>query len=546
MLHAVRLDSGEAGIDYSDLGRKWRSALGQLGFLAGHLTRGHRDGADPRLEHVVLGVEGLTARPYEITPNGRRLVRSDDLPAQQECFLRALVGYRIPSVLEPHYRCQPFSPLHFVLEIFHTLNRRGTEDVISFQEMALLVQRGTAEEGADFVAERIETFRASRAQSAGSLALFDRQAYEVAVSEDWPGTPSDRVASRANTLNDYADLTLRYLKATGLFKSKGRGIALAAERAQLATRVREEGFATLDDDSYLRQLWTGAGLPTDDRSGAVSVIEDLVSQLQRSGAEPDVGRLQQLDIGALAETRHRLEGQVRLMGEEAYAAQQVAQLDEILGWMDAILARGRATLPDGTKITVPRNETPAYLEWVIWRAFLALNSLQNKPWDARRFHIDQDYLPIGPAPGGGPDMVFVFSDATLVVEVTLTSSSRQEAAEGEPVRRHVARYAEDDNAVRPVYGLFIAPVIDTNTAHTFKNGDWYMQDDTKINLHIVPLRPVDFRRFFEASSARISDAPARLQQLLAQCRMEANQDAPRWKQTITRLTEQMAESLTKS
>jgi len=67
--------------------------------------------------------------------------------------------------------------------------------------------------------------------------------------------------------------------------------------------------------------------------------------------------------------------------------------------------------------------------------------LVNKPWDARRFKIDQDFLPVGTAPGNGPDIVFEFDDMVVVVEVTLTSSSRQEAAEGEPVRRHVAKYS---------------------------------------------------------------------------------------------------------
>ena len=47
-------------------------------------------------------------------------------------------------------------------------------------------------------------------------------------------------------------------------------------------------------------------------------------------------------------------------------------------------------------------------------------------------------MPIGCAPGNGPDLIFEFENYVLVAEVTLTDSSRQEAAEGEPVRRHVA------------------------------------------------------------------------------------------------------------
>ena len=68
-------------------------------------------------------------------------------------------------------------------------------------------------------------------------------------------------------------------------------------------------------------------------------------------------------------------------------------------------------------------------------------------------------------------MVFEFADFLLVVEVTLTESSRQEAAEGEPVRRHVADIAEEQKAIggKAVYGLFLANRIDSDTAETFRS-----------------------------------------------------------------------------
>jgi len=499
VLYATRLVA-QSNQDHSDLGRKWRSALSQLGFLASHRSRGHQQGVDLRLESLVQGISGLSGRPYEITPSGWRLVNSKDLIAQQECFLRALTAYRIPSPLEPRYRNTQFSPLHFVLDIFRALEERSIERVLSFQEMALFVQRSTAEDSADAVAERIYTFRVARTNHAGSLTSFVRTAYEHAILEDQPDTPYDRIASKANTLVDYADLTLRYLKATGLFNSKGRGILVARERSQLAEYVRKERLTTLDDRSYLRQLWHGASLPTDERSAAIAVVRDLDDQIRQRGVTPTIADIKRLDDVGLQEARLELEGQLRLLNEREYARQQAAQVDEITSWMDAILTRGRATLPDGSILSIPKGEMPAYLEWIIWRAFLAFNSLENEPWDARRFQIDQDNLPIGTAPGSGPDMSFVFKDAIIVVEVTLTSSSRQEAAEGEPVRRHVAQYAEDDLIGKSVYGLFIAPEIDTNTAHTFKSGDWYRRDDSKINLHIVPMRLEDFRDLFKARS----------------------------------------------
>ncbi|MFZ4525558.1 MAG: AlwI family type II restriction endonuclease [Chlorobium sp.] len=60
---------------------------------------------------------------------------------------------------------------------------------------------------------------------------------------------------------------------------------------------------------------------------------------------------------------------------------------------------------------MPQSEAPAYFEWILWRAFLAINSLNNKPYDARRFNIDQDFLPVGTAPGNRPDLIFEFHDS---------------------------------------------------------------------------------------------------------------------------------------
>lgn len=49
------------------------------------------------------------------------------------------------------------------------------------------------------------------------------------------------------------------------------------------------------------------------------------------------------------------------------------------------------------EIRCPQSEAPAYFEWALWRAFLAINHLQNKPYEARKFNIDQDFMPVGTA-----------------------------------------------------------------------------------------------------------------------------------------------------
>ena len=112
---------GEA--DVSDLGRKWRSALAQLGFVVIHLKHRQKKGIDPEIEPFVVDFPDLTGRPYEITPNGFRLIMAESVAEQQECFLRALTAYWIPSIFEPRYKFPPFSPLRFVLDILLKLEK---------------------------------------------------------------------------------------------------------------------------------------------------------------------------------------------------------------------------------------------------------------------------------------------------------------------------------------------------------------------------------------------------------------------------------------
>ncbi|MBI5409996.1 MAG: AlwI family type II restriction endonuclease [Nitrospirae bacterium] len=173
------------------------------------------------------------------------------------------------------------------------------------------------------------------------------------------------------------------------------------------------------------------------------------------------------------------------------------------------------------------------------RTTLAIDSLTNKSYEARRFKVDQDFLPVSPAPGGGPDLIFEFEDFVVVVEVTLTESSRQEAAEGEPVRRHVAELAMQYE--KPVYGMFLANRIDSNTAETFRIGVWYNRDDTRMRLDIIPFTLAQFKVFFEAMFKSRNVQVSAIRALLDACGTSRKDlHAPEWKVEIAQAVQNKA------
>ena len=515
----VSLDRGHAE-DVSDLGRKWRAAMTQLGFLVPELRSTSKN-----LDQSWIG------RSFTLTANGRRLIASETVPAMQECFLRSLAAYRIPSVLEPRYHVEQFSPLRLTLAIMMELDQRIGDSRLDFMELAVIVQVSHGGDSPESIVNRIIEFRTQR-ESSDAKRRFDNEAL-VEVS---------RVNGlAASTYRDYADCNIRYLKATGIVLSQGRGIAIVPEKRVLVAQLIEQPLVPMTPREYLVGLCAGAALPTDHRASAEIVLDDLVERARARGLTFNLAGRPRTDVADISILRYELEELIAEDKEIAYAADQVNLVEEISEYLRLIAERATtATLPNGQSIFVPKSEAPAYLEWATWRAFLAMNELVSKPYECRRFKVDQDFLPIGTAPGGGPDLIFEFDSYVLVVEVTLTESSRQEAAEGEPVRRHVADIALDHSnrgTGKPIYGLFLANKIDSNTAETFRIGVWYFSDDSRTQLDIVPITLTSFRDFFDAVVQSHAQGHTALLRTLnaATAKRDMPGGAPAWKTEVDQL-----------
>lgn len=510
---AFRRLLGECGVvslgedSTNSVGRKWRSAMGKLGFIY------------PDLRRNLGPAQNLIGQVDLITPAGWTLIRAETVAAMQECYLRAMV-----TPLEPaDYRT--FSPLCWTLALLLELEHRGEEASVSFIEMARIVQTTNPLDGISETVDRILDLRVRR-NAAERKRPFDRMIYEQGAEE---------LGCKPHTFNDYADMNMRYLKATGMVQSKGKGIALVPEKRTLAIALTQELLTNKPIIELYQSLCTGTELPTDNATVAYQVLEDLLQQLHQYGITYSIAG-KPLDTPAhINQVRYEIEELIAEKKEEIYATEQADNWQEIAAYMDLIASRrDRMRLNDEIEIRVPRTEAPAYLEWSLWRAFLAIDTLANKPYEVRRFKIDQDFMPVSTAPGNGPDLIAEFEDCVIVIEVTLSESSRQEAMEGEPVRRHVADLMLHYD--KPVYGLFIANRIDSNTAETFRIGVWYTRDDERLDLHIVPFTLAQFSSFFKAIFAAGSVSPQAVIDLMIECEeYRRDCEAPAWKTAISQV-----------
>jgi len=439
----------------NSVGRKWRSAMGKLGFIYPEITK-------------ELGFTQNDLGPLDmITPAGWNLVRAGTVPAIQECYLRAMA-----TPIFPTNEGTTFSPLCWTLALLLELEHRGEEAAVNFIEMALIVQTTNPTDGIQKTADRILELR-NRKNLSSHKRQFDSKAYENAAAE---------IGKVASTFRDYADMNIRYLKATGMVQAKGKGIALMPEKHAIAVALTKTLLSNAPLLELYRALCNGMILPTDNAKVAYQVLEDLLGQINKYGIAYSVVGKPLNTPAQINQVRYEIEELISEKKEEAYAAEQANQWQEIAAYMDLIAShKDRLKISEDVEIKVPKAEAPAYLEWSLWRAFLAIDTLANKPYEVRRFNIDQDFMPVSTAPGNGPDLIAEFTDCVVVIEVTLSESSRQEAMEGEPVRRHVADLMLEYD--KPVYGLFIANRIDSNTAETFRIGVWYTRDDERLDLH---------------------------------------------------------------
>lgn len=487
--------------DTSDVGRKWRAALMQLGFL----------------KHAEAD------NPFTVTSNGIRLINVNTLPAEQEVFLRALLAHQIPSEIED-FPEPIFSPLRIVLEVLAKLESENLEAKISKDEMASIVQVTRRIEDVDNAVNKIKEYREQLSQI--RVARDKRQfvnAYRDNVATTLTGQSS-------GTLNDYADSNFRYLKLTGLFIENGSSLKIAVHKQTIFEQILLEPWRPIPSVDYLNVLWSGAILPTDNAVKAIEAIQATATLLQNNGEQITLPELRFLNQQDLSHLRLNLEEDWLKVLEKRFASNQVNEWEDILEYLKAL------TRPIRRGSKIPQGEGSAYFEWVLWRAFLAINHLQNAPWEARRFRIDEEFYPLGHASGGGSDLIFEFDDFVIVGEVTLSSSTRQEAMEGAPVRKHVADmvdyYAEKG---KRVYGLFMANTIDTNTAETFRLGVWYQQDDRKMDLEILPLTLEQFITIFENGFNGVQRRIdyRMFEELINDCREVCSTlDAPSWKQFI--------------
>lgn len=517
LLNEKGIIQNEEGKDESGShARKWRLMFAKNGFIYPQIKK--KDG-----KQVDLGPVD------DITPFGRMFLKADTYAAVQECYLRAMSVEQFPMPDGKRY----FSPLRWLLAIMLELEKRTGSSELSRIEFALWGHTTNPSYNLSEVVDHILDLRGRRSV-APAKRTFDRK--EIAER----GKCYDK---KSDNFLDYSDMNMRYLRISGVLQRKGRGLIIVPAKHVLAEKLAK---STASEEVLIEQyeiLCKGAPLPTDDITIARTILDDLIKQMKERHIVFDISDLPLTTPTEVNIARQRLESILAQTDEIQYAADQCNQWKEISDYMELLIKGGGKTVYDeDSAIEVPKDETPVYLEWTLWRAALAIDHMLNKPYEVRGFKLDSDFMPVSAAGSGRGDLYCEFNDFTILTEVTMSTSSRQEAMEGEPVRRHVSDAVLKYN--KPVYGMFIAIKIDTNTAETFRHGIWYAKGDVKQRLDIVPLTLEQFKSYFVAMFEKQQAKPEHLRDLILECETKRDVlNAPDWKQYINAVVMQREQEI---
>jgi hypothetical protein len=440
MIKAGLVDSERVTGD--DGGRKFASAFKQLGFVT----------------------DWSQGQSWEVTPVGKLLL--EHLELQETIFLRQLLKYQIQSPLESDSRTNGFHLRPFRL-LLRFLLRMHQEKLIGLTrtEIGMYVIR-LLDEDDDKAFEdaivRIKVYREAYDRINGKVAktVFARERLKEVASQ---------VGLDYGTLKDYADSNGRYALMSGLLALRGNKLTIAETKVPFVDALLADGSTLMPDATYLEKFYDPnyPPLPADDiifvRYEIKTLQERIKEVAQSINVAPNIPipdddttllKLQAYEINL----RNRLR---EVQEIQFYHMQRTPEaIDEIEDLLESIESGGFASY------------APAYLEWAIWRLFLAMNDLVGEISNTRGFQIDENMNPVHHAKGGAADLTFTYRDFKLVCEMTLANGSRQFAMEGEPVTRHVFK-AIEASGDKPVYGVFVAKRLDPNTIDAFHNARYW-------------------------------------------------------------------------
>ncbi len=338
---------------------------------------------------------------------------------------------------------------------------------VSKTELALFGMQLTSYRDYDTIKSKIENFRSRTRNRERDISYkqyisheFENELRSVYADEITANRIMTRestevditrfLATKKNNHRDYADASIRYLRATTLFSFdiKTNKIRVAKDKVDevsfICSEVNPVPYQYSDTQDYKNYLFSAKNIQllTDDRS----LLLNKISKINEDYAH----RLRDVELNQLKDAYDEL----RATKVEALVQSEISTLHTYEPYADIVEVYEKISKREIV-------EPPLFLEWNTWRAFTMLDDGEING----NFHIDDEGMPLYTAAGNMPDIECRYQDFKVAVEVTMSSGQRQYEMEGEPVARHFGNMKR--NTDQDVYCIFIAPTLSPATVAHF-------------------------------------------------------------------------------
>jgi hypothetical protein len=427
------------------------------GELAGDLAFKARD----RINRAPQSLGLIDLKPtIRLTEAGAALI---DSKFPQEALLRQMLKFQFPSIYHvdnsDRYHVKPYLEL---MRFVHEL--KGLSKV----EIALFVMQLIDYRKYDETKEKIENFRNTWQRHPRNISYnqyvddnFEREIRFIYADEISKNNVSTRessevsvskfISTKKSNQRDYADASIRYLRATGLFtydatKNKVKVIKdKETDVEYLLENIERAPFSYTSSSEYKEYLFnpTNIKLLSDDKK----LLLDKLANYTEITDELRVSEIINLKELLVQFQKEKVED---ITEAEINLLKNYEKYNDVVNIFEKIQSRGMV-------------DRPLYLEWNTWRAFNMLDDGQIKG----NFVVDDEGMPLYTASGNKPDIECQYTDFEINVEVTMSSGNRQYEQEGESVARHLGIKARETD--KDVYCIFIAPVISGATLAHYYN-----------------------------------------------------------------------------
>ena len=269
-------------------------------------------------------------------------------------------------------------------------------------------------------------------------------------------------SKRHDTIQEYGDTFTRIIKATGIVSFKN-GIAQLKYKGLWEEFFKE---VALEENIFMKssveEYTTYEENLLSDFFKNISV--DAIFDITKNNQEITIqNTVEKLGVSSKKEVKEKLVNMVNDEFEkfikEKYPKEKVI---EILSMFS-----DRANDKKIKEETESSASVPTIFEYITGIAWYYISDRKYDLFSSFKLSMNADFIPETHAGGGDGDIIAVYEDEIVMLEVTLMNKQAQKRGEWEPVLRHATNLTIDESP-KQVTTIFVADELDANTINIWR------------------------------------------------------------------------------